>query len=165
MIIFLIIWSIFFKCKTGEKDKCKICGFFLSSKCLSCYPDYELYKGKCITYTIKPIYKTDSNDQKISLINSKFIKKIAKMKLGNDDITPSSEYKFLSSSEHTIFFYFMKKKITSLSSMFKDITKLKSISFHPFIDTTRITDMSYMFYNDYSLISIDFSGFIFQKLN
>ena len=50
-------------------------------------------------------------------------------------------------------------KLTSMSQMFKDATKLKTVTFGNSFTTEKVTNMSGMFQNCYSLESLDISGF------
>ena len=149
-VIFMIIWAIFIRCVIGKNDDCLMCEKY-SNKCTACNPGYELFKGKCITYSFKAVYYSDKDNEVLKLIDSSYINKLAKIKINDTFIEPISEYTFKLKGEHQIYFYFMKNVINSLYSMFYNITRLKKILFHPFIDTTNIIEMSCMFSNSSSL--------------
>lgn len=56
------------------------------------------------------------------------------------------------------------KSITSTKNWLKDFSKLTEIVGFNYFDTSNVTDMSYMFENCSSLISLDLSGFNTQKV-
>ena len=137
-----------------QSPNCKIVGV---NECLECEPYYELYNKECITYLFKATYYTNKEKEKILLINSTFIDKIALMKIDDELISPNMEYTFHSKGEHSVYIYF-EEEIHSLSYMFCNIENLKEIKFHNLSDTRYIYNMSYMFSNS-SLQSIDLSYF------
>ena len=148
LIILILPWEVY------KSLNCKI---MFMNECIECNPYYELYNKQCITYLLNATYYTNTEKEKILLINSTFIDKIALMKIDDEFIVPNMEYTFQSKGEHSIYIYF-KEEINSLSYMFCNIENLKEIKFHNLSQTRYIYNMSYMFSNS-SLQSIDLSYF------
>ena len=137
----------------------KNCKVRKNNKCISCLDGYELIDGNCLSYSFQTTYFTNLDYEKISLINSKYVSEIFKIKIDkNNYIKPISEFIFENKGEHIVYFYIDQQNIKSLNQIFKQIDRIKSISFHPYFNTSTITDMSEMFYNS-SLISARFPNF------
>ena len=126
---------------------------------MKCLYGYELIDGNCLTYSFQATYFTNFDYEKISLINSKYISEIFKIKINkNNYINPISEFIFETKGEHIVYFYIYHQNLKSLNQIFKQINNIKSISFNPYYNTSLINDMSEMFYNS-SLISARFPSF------
>ena len=115
-------------------------------------------------YSFELVYYSDKDNENIKLINHSFIENIEKMEIDDEIIIPISEYNFIKKGNHKIYFNMKKNKINSMDSMFKDITKLKSIIFYPYINTYNINNMRNMFYGCSSLTSINISNFNTQNV-
>ena len=137
----------------------KYCKVRKNNKCMKCLDGNELIDGNCLTYSFQATYFTNFDNEKISLINSKYISEIFKIKINkNNYINPISEFIFETKGEHIVYFYIYHQNLKSLNQIFKQINNIKSISFNPYYNTSLINDMSEMFYNS-SLISARFPSF------
>jgi len=115
-------------------------------------------------YSFELVYYTDKNNETISLIHYSLVDSIYKMEIDDEKINPCSEYFFKNKGNHKVYFYIKKEEIKSMSSMFYNINKLKSITFYPNINTKIITNMSQMFQGCYSLTSINLINFNAQNV-
>ena len=161
-----------YPCYPEDKDKCL--SYSNNNGCLSCDIWCKLINGKCIAnYSFKVVYFSKTVNENIQLINSKYINDIKDM-IYNNSISPSSSFSFPNIGNHTIYFFF-KENITTLRGLFQGIQKMYYISFTSNFGTGNVSDMSYMLYNCYNLISVDVSnlntkkveslGFIFYGCN
>ena len=121
-----------------------------------CKDEYELYKGKCITYTFYAKYHIDYYYEKIKLFNKDKINDIFNMKIDNTNIEPINEYNNFNNIQDYIVYYYMEENISiSLSNMFENCNKLIDFSFNnKHIDNYIITDLKGMFNGCISLTSI-----------
>ena len=115
-------------------------------------------------YSFELVYYTDKDNEKISLIHYSLVDSIYKMEINNEKINPCSEYLFKNKGNHKVYFYIKKEEIKTMSSMFYNINKLKSIIFYPNINTKIIANMSQMFQGCYSLTSINLTNFNTQNV-
>ena len=123
----------------------------------------QINKWKIANYSFKEVYFSETRNEKIQIVNSKYVNNITAMIYNNNNISPSASFSFPNIGNHTIYFFF-KENITTLNGLFKDIYNMYYISFTSNFDTGNVTDMSYMFYNCYNLISIDISNFNTQNV-
>ena len=136
-----------------------------TSKCLSCYPMLILNNGICEpNYSIKAIYKTNSENQTIDLISELFLKYINEMSINNTKITPQSSYKFKLPGTHTVYILIDITSVNSINYMFSQIKKLTSISFTNKFDSKNVKSMINLFYSCNSLTSVDLSNFNSQSM-
>ena len=121
-----------------------------------------------MSYSFTALYRSDTENEKIELINKKYLKVIKLMNLNNNTISLNSYYTFPLPGEYKIDFFMDISSISSLNKMFNGITKMISISFRDtklssndvsFFDTSKITDFSEMFTHCSSLTSIDIANF------
>ena len=133
--------------------------FFKNDKiisCSSCEKGYYLIDGECINYSFKAIYKSDAK-KATRLINYN-IDNIKQMIVDGKNITPNDSYSFNDILNHEIFMLLDSSNINDISFMFSDCISLISINFFNF-DTSNVTDMSFMFSGCISLISINLFNF------
>lgn len=133
----------------------------LSKKCKSCNEGYLLFKGKCITYSFKPIYMVNYGEQIVELINPSYYKNIAKIKINNEFINPCINYNFGKNGYPEVYFYFVKDELKSFSYMFSNIIYLYNITLNPYNNIEKITEMNNMFSND---INLNFQIFLIDML-
>jgi surface protein len=76
-----------------------------------CKDEYELYKGKCITYTFYAKYHIDYYYEKIKLFNKDKINDIFNMKIDNTNIEPINEYNNFNNIQDYIVYYYMEENI------------------------------------------------------
>ena len=101
------------KCLTYNKE---------SNKCLKCIHMHNLINGICEpNYSIKAIYKTDSENENIKLISDLFLKYVQEITINDTQISLTSSYTFLSSGNHTIYILI---DISSLNSIVICLVKL-----------------------------------------
>ena len=112
-----------------------------------------------LDYTFKAIYKSDGAN--IQLINSN-ISQIIEMIVDCKKVSPSNNYSFNDEQNHEV--SMLLDMPQNFTSIFKGIINMISISFNPFLDTSKIINMGYMFYNCSSLTSIGFSNFDTSKV-
>ena len=129
--------------------------------CLKCNIGYHLINDECILdYTFKAIYKSDGSN--IQLINSN-TSEIIEMTVDGKKVSSSNNYSFNDKQNHEVIMLLDLPQ--NLSSTFKGIVNMISISFNPLLNTSNIIDMNYMFYNCSSLKLIDFSNFDTSKVS
>ena len=91
-------------------------------------------------YSFVSEYITESEDQTIKIINSKFINKITKLIIDGEEKEPCTSYNFKSKGIHRIYFTLNLEGVTSLENIFININNLTSISFSPSFNTENITN-------------------------
>ena len=80
-------------------------------------------------------------------------------------VNPSIYYLFNDTQDHEVFMLLdMSKYLNSINSIFRGIDRMISISFSPFFNTSKITDMGLIFYNCSSLTSNNLSNFDTSKV-
>jgi len=125
--------------------------------CSICNEGYYYFNDECKEYSFRAKYK--SNGGTIKLINSD-ISKIKEMIVDGIQVSPSNYRLFNDTQDHEIFMLLdLSKYRNLLSSMFYGINSMISISFSPFFNTSNITNMGFLFYNCYSVTSINLSNF------
>ena len=104
-----------------------------------------------MTYSFTAIYKSNIENEKIQLIDEAYLKFIKAIKLNNKAIEINSYHTFSWPGEYKIDFIMDISPLYSLNNMFREITKMISISFRnttlssndvSFFDTSKITDFS-----------------------
>ena len=97
IIIILIIFAVTFSEeaeKTKETEEDVICLEFSKENkdiCILCKEDYELFKGKCISYAFNGTYQIDSDDEIIEIFYPNFTNPIVTIKINDTFIEPSHE--------------------------------------------------------------------------
>ena len=160
-----------FGCSIGNCKECNACiecntGFipiYENNKiisCTKCNIGYHLINDECmLDYTFKAIYKSDESNMHLINYNAS---QIIEMTVDGQKVSPSYNYSFNDNLNHEI--SMLLDMSTNLNSTFKDIINIISISFNPLLNSSNITNMERMFYNCYSLTSIDFSNFDTSKV-
>ena len=101
-----------------------------TNNCLKCNSDTDLINGKCIrSYSFTAIYRSNKKNERIQLINDSYLPFINSMYLNNSNISINSYYTFSLSGEHKMEFFMDISSLNSLSNMYREITKMTSISF------------------------------------
>ena len=159
LIIFIFISIIFaylYYSLKNEKNSQK------NINCLKefCNIGYHLINDECILdYTFKAIYNSDGSNIQLINYNSS---QILEMTVDGKKVNPSNNYSFNDEQNHEVSMLLDMPK--NLSSTFKGIANMISISFNPLLNTSNIIDMGSMFYNCSSIKSIDFSKFDTSKV-
>ena len=149
-------------CEKGGDDLCKTCD---GNKCGSCNEKYNLVNGVCEpNFDIKSIYTTTSNNQNIILFNELYNEYMTEMEVDGQKVSPSNNYVFPRSGNHTIYLSIKTEKLNSFSRMFYQIDRLSSIVFTKKLDTKNIVSMERMFVHCNSLTSIDMSHFNMENV-
>ena len=143
-----------------EDENCLI---YNLDECINCNPGYYLINKTCIKYSFKAIYKSESDNENITLINN-LPTDIIEMIVDGEIANPSKYYLFPFKGNHTIHILLNITNCTSLREMFSFINKMISITFTSYFNTENIEDMSFMFMACTSLTSINISIFNTQKL-
>ena len=145
-------------CETGNEDKCLRCDN-IRNECIGCNIGYKLVNGKCtLNYSFKAIYKQNSSNETINLINRGSIKEmiIDGQKIKN----PSKDYSFKDIEIHEIYILInMEDYGNSLDNLFSDVNRMISISFTSLFNISKATSMKYFFASCSKLESIDLSNF------
>jgi hypothetical protein len=115
-------------------------------------------------YSIVSEYITESEDQTIELINSKFKNIITKLIIDGEEKEPCTSYNFKSKGIHRVYFTLNLEGVTSLNLMFSKINNLTSIAFYPSFNTENITDFRYFLSTCDKLQSIDLSLLNFRNV-
>ena len=145
-------------CQLGEKDKCLECDNN-NFTCSKCNDGFNLSNGQCISeYSFEAIYKTNSYNQNIELINRDSLRYVEKMVIDGEVISPTSNINIDRPGNHTVYVK-LENDINTLSQMFFNITNLISMYFYSYYKTSYVEDMDEMFYNCHSLTSLDLSSF------
>ena len=145
-------------CELGNKDKCLECDNN-NFMCSRCNDGFQLSNGQCISeYSFEAIYKTNSYNQNIGLINIESLGYVNEMVIDGENISPTSNIAISNPGNHTVYFK-MRNNIYSFTKMFINITNLISIYFYSNFNTENITRMESMFKNCISLTSIHLSKF------
>ena len=115
-------------------------------------------------YSFVSEYITESEDQTIEIINSKFKNIITKLIIDGEEKEPCTSYNFKSKGIHRIYFTLNLEGVTSLENMFFINKYLTSISFSPSFNTENITDFGRCFSYCIKLQSIDLSHLNFRNV-
>ena len=153
LIIFLIVFFLLKKKKIYKEEE----------KLLNCAPGYELVNEKCIRYSFKATYKTEIDNENITLINS-LPTDIIEMTVDGKKEKPSKNFVFPNKGNHTIYFLLNIDNCKSISFMFFYIFEITSIIFTSNFNTINIEDMNSLFSGCESLTSIDISTFNTQNV-
>ena len=86
-------------------------------------------------YSFVSEYITESEDQTIEIINSKFKNTIIKLIIDGEEKEPCTNYNFKSKGIHRIYFTLNLEGVKSLDNMFSYIKNLTSISLSPSFNT------------------------------
>ena len=97
-------------------------------------------------YSFISEYITESEDQTIEIINSKYKNIITKLIIDGEEKDPCTSYNFKSKGIHKVYFTLNLDGVTSFYSMFYNNKYLKSISFSPSFNTVNITDLRIAFH-------------------
>ena len=139
--------------KDGSNQRGADRGFVYNMKALK---QGELYAGVYDSATKKYTFKEVSVEEVSQNENAHLIKDGMKI----------SDLPNYASLEEVVFEESFKKfKPTTLSSFFKELKSLTSISGLENLNTTHVTDMNEMFYNCHGLNSLDLSAFNTTKVN
>ena len=140
------------KCEIGKEEKCYQCDK-TNSKCIKCNPGYKLINGLCqVNYSLRAVYYTNENNQKIKLINTP-IENILELYIDNINVQPSNYHNFSFLGNHIVYILF--NTTTSLSYLFYKIDSLIDISFSKYFRDIDLIDISFMFSDCKSLISVN----------
>ena len=115
LVIICIIFLFIFSKKKNEVPKCE--------------NGYCLIRGKCKFYSFSVIYRSNLINEKIELINEKYLSTINIIYFNNQSISLKSNFNFPSPGNHLIYVYMDISSANSISKMFKDINNIISISF------------------------------------
>jgi hypothetical protein len=108
-------------------------------------------------YSFVTEYITESEDQTIEIINSKYKNIITKLIIDGEEKEPCTSYNFKSKGIHRVYFTLNLEGVTSFEFMFYLINNLTSISISPSFNTENITEFSYFLSTCDKLQSIDLS--------
>ena len=114
-------------------------------------------------YSFVSEYITESEDQIIELINSKFKNIITKLIIDGEEKESCTSYNFKSKGIHRIYFTLNLEGVTSLNKMFYNIKNMTSIAFSPSFNTENITEFDYFLSTCDKLQSIDLSHLNFRN--
>ena len=114
-------------------------------------------------YSIVSEYITESEDQTIEIINSKYKNIITKLIIDGEEKDPCTSYNFKSKGIHKVYFTLNLEGVTSLTLMFFNIKNLTSISFSPSFNTENITDFSSLLDSCDKLESVNLSHLNLKK--
>ena len=89
-------------------------------------------------YSFVTEYITESEDQTIELINSKFKNIISKLIIDGEEKEPCTSYNFKSKGIHRVYFTLNLTGVTSFEEMFFYNKNLTSITFSPSFNTENI---------------------------
>ena len=143
----------------NEDNKCLIFNEE-TNKCTECPPSFILINGVCEpNYSFKAIFKVDSQNEKVKLINDNYITYIKDMSINGTKIELNSYYTFENIGNYVLYVLIDVSKLDSILSMFSKVIKMISISFTNKFESKNIKNMNYMFDSCTSLTSIDFTHF------
>jgi hypothetical protein len=114
-------------------------------------------------YSFVTEYITESEDQTIELIYSKFKNIISKLIIDGEEKEPCTSYNFKSKGIHRVYFTLNLTGVTSFEKMFLNNKNLTSITFSPSFNTENITNFLYCFSTCDKLQSVDLSHFNFRS--
>lgn len=128
-------------CEAGNEDKCLKCDN-IRNEYIECNIGYKLMNDKYIlNHSFKDIYKQNSINETIKLINRG---SISKMIIDGQNVEkPSSrDFSFKDIEKHEIYILInMEEYRNSLSKLFADVNRMISISFTSLFNTSNITSM------------------------
>ena len=115
-------------------------------------------------YSFVTEYITESEDQTIEIINSKYKNIISKLIIDGEEKEPCTSYKFKSKGIHRIYFTLNLEGVTLLEEMFYSNKNLTSISFSPSFNTENITSFERCFSSCDKLQSANLSNLNLRSL-
>ena len=115
-------------------------------------------------YSFVTEYITESEDQTIELIYSKFKNIISKLIIDGEEKEPCTSYKFKSKGIHRVYFTLNLEGVTLLEEMFFNNKNLTSISFSPSFNTENITSFERCFSSCDKLQSANLSNLNLRSL-
>ena len=147
-----------YQCIIDNEDNCLTC---IKNKCGSCNFKYILTNdGECVPdFSLRANYISYNDNEYVELLNYTFSDYITELIIDKEKISPSSNYMFPKSGEHTIYMTINTEKLSSLDKMFYQMRKLKSIYFSKKFNTKNITSMERMFVSCSQLTSVNISNF------
>ena len=107
-------------------------------------------------FNITETISITSTSTPYSLISGTYLTYIDTMYIDGEQVTPSSSYTFSTVGEHTVKIFIDTSKVTNMSSMFFQCSGLTSITFGDNFDTSNVTSMYNMFSSCSGLTSITF---------
>ena len=159
LLIFLILFfGIFFGLRT--KKKINNNNKNLNSGFLECNNDnYILVDGKCIKYSFKATYQTKAENEKVMLMNY-IPNNITEMVVDGILVKEKQNkfYTFPLSGNHIVYILINITNCGSLNNLFAEVTNMTSISFTTEFNTENVENMTTMFRDCSSLVSINFSN-------
>ena len=126
-----------------------------NGECIVCKKEFELFKGKCISYAFSATYKKNYNDDNVEIFNSNKVNNLFAIKINDDIIEPNSVFSFDNITNFTVYFYLNETLPFSLSNMFQNNNQLVDFSFNEqYMKDFSVNDMKGMFSGCTSLTSI-----------
>ena len=148
-----------------------VCSYYSLNYCLKCIEGYYLYKGKCLNYSMKAVYRFNEigehPNENIKIINSQYLNMILKYRIEKEYVAPFSLFNVSKAINNSliIYFYFLPRNITYLSYLFKDIKFLSEIKFNDFINNyNKIYNIEGMFSGCTNLTSVNIHSLNFSEI-
>ena len=145
-------------CEEGPEEKCLKC-YNDKNECQSCNIGYNLVNGICKPdYFIKAVYQSRYQGESIDLVYSYSC--VEHMIIDGVKVYPySKSFWFDNVGEHIVYIKFTK--LADIKTIFKNIIRLKSVTFSNFNEYQPILYFEEMFYGCTNLISVDLSKIFF----
>ena len=148
------------KCMECSVENCEYCsGTKANITCKECFLGFIPLNSICeIDYSLKAVYNTTENDQKISLMHFMYTNNIKEMYIDNNNITEiNHEYTFQNIGSHYVYYIFYDG-LEDLSYIFYGINELIEVKFTYLFNTSKVTSFNYMFFMCKNLNKIDMSN-------
>jgi len=158
LLIFLVLFfGIFFGLKSKKREK--NIDNNLDNEFLNCNDDYILVNGRCIKYSFKATYQIKADNENVKLMDY-IPNKITEMVVDGIQVKEKENrfYSFPLSGNHIVYILINITNCSSLQGLFWEVTNMTSIDFTPEFNTENVEDISFMFQDCYSLVSINFSN-------
>ena len=127
----------------------------MSNECSLCKNEFDLFKGKCITYAFNIVYYVDYYNENIQIFNPDKKDIIYAIKIENEIMDPISQFNFKNYPNNKVYFYFLEETPISLSNLFDNNIRLIDFSFNiKYINNFKFTNIKGMLSGCSSLIFI-----------